>query len=338
MACSTDFIAETTDTGHDSEVISNLLRFMQISGALLLNECYLAPWAISIPNHKVLAEQLGSHHATHIVAFHLVQRGSIEVVLESGENYTAYEGEIVICYSGQGHTIYQGSRSPAHPFEKIMQDGKNIFKPEKDKEAQSTALICGVFQLQDTARNPLFEALPPVIKISTRQRSDYSYSTIKNIIELLLSEMAQPSFSHGYVVERYLELLCASSICTYIETSDDEISGWLQAIKDPMVAQVINAIHSQPDYHWTVTTMAELGTLSPSRFAARFTEIMGVSPMAYVTQWRMYLASKLLNHPKSNIEKIASTTGYENVAAFSRAFKRTMGMSPGVWRTSHRTL
>ncbi len=335
MANSTEFIADSTDLGREYDLIGALLRDMQVSGGLLLNECYLAPWAISIPNHQALAGSLGSNHGTHVAAFHLVQRGSIEIMLESGERDTAYEDEIVICYSGQGHTLYQGSSTPAYPFEKIMQNRQNIFKPTKEKEAQSTSLLCGVFQLQDIMRNPLFEALPSILKLSTTRRGSYSQSAAKNIIELLLSEITQPSYSHGYIVERYLELLCAKSICSYIEAIDDDEVGWLHAIKDPMVARVISAIHSEPDSRWSVTAMAEIGSLSPSRFAARFTQIMGMSPMVYVTQWRMYLASKLLKHSQSNIEKIALTTGYENVAAFSRAFKRTMGVSPGAWRTNH---
>ncbi len=338
MAISSNIIADTTDISVENDLIGDLLRLMQISGGMLLNECYLPPWAISIPNHKVLAENLGCNHSTRIAAFHLVQRGSIEITLSNGEHDTIYEGEMVICYSGIGHTLHQGSNTPAHPFEKIVRDSGNIFRPSKQEEPQSTSLLCGVFQLQDTTHNPLFEALPSLLKLSTKHVDGYSYSTTKSIIELLLSEIAHPSFSHGYIVERYLELLCAKSICSYVESIGIEENGWLLAIKDPVVARVISAIHSQPSYHWSVTSMAELSTLSPSRFAARFTQIMGLSPMAYATQWRMYLASKLLNHPQSNIDKISSMSGYENVAAFSRAFKRTMGVSPGVWRTNHRSL
>lgn len=338
MANLTYFTANTTDNRDRFDLIGDLLRTMQVSGSLLLNECYLTPWAISIPNHKVLTNRLGHHSGTHIATFHLVQRGSIEIELESGIHETAYEGEIVICYSGQEHTIYQGSNSPAQPFEQILQDGLNIFTPSREKEAQSTSLLCGIFQLQDTTQNPLFGALPPILKISTKQLNHHSHPATKTIVELFLNEVTQPSFAHGYIVERYLELLCAVSISSYIESIGDDEAGWLHAIKDPIIARVINAIHAQIERHWSVATMAEISALSPSRFAARFTQTMGMSPMAYVTQWRMYVASKQLNRPLSNIKKIAAATGYENTAAFSRTFKRTMGISPGAWRANHRRL
>ena len=307
---------------------------MQVSGGVLLNERYLAPWAISIPGHATLAEKLAGNLRTHVAAFHLVQRGSIEIKLDNGERHAAYEGEMLICYSGQAHTIYQGSSTPAQPFEAILLGRQNIFRPTREQEPQSTSLLCGVFQLQHTTRNPLFEALPPILKLSTRNPGQNSQPAIKAIIDLLLSELATPTYAHEYIVGRYLELLCANSIGAYIESSKADTGSWLHAMKDPMVARVTGAIHSQPDYHWSVANMAELSHLSPSRFAARFGQAMGMSPMSYVTQWRMYLAGKLLSQPRSNIENITSAMGYENVAAFSRAFRRTMGASPGTWRAN----
>ena len=338
MAIIANIAAETTVNGGGVDVISELLGAMQVSGSVLLNECYAAPWAISIPSHQVLAEKLASNQRMHIAAFHLVQRGSIDIELENGERDTVYEGEMVICYSGRAHTIYQGVSAQAYPFERIMQGGQNIFKPTAEKEPYSTSLLCGVFQLHNTTRNPLFEALPAILKLSTKHTGQNSHPSIKTIINLLLGELLHPSYSHNYIVGRYLELLCANSIGLYIESNNAPSKGWLHAIKDPMVAAVIGAIHSQPNYHWSVAAMAELSHLSPSRFAARFCQMLGVSPMLYVTQWRMYVAGKLLSLPQSNIEKITATMGYENVAAFSRAFKRTMGVSPGMWRANNQTL
>jgi len=338
MVNSTEYIAETTDMNENYDVFSEVLRSMQITGSLLLNEHYSAPWAVSIPNRVELAESLQSKKNAHIAAFHLVRRGYIEIELENGSKERVHEGEMVICFAGMAHTLYQGASKPARSFKKIMQGGPNIFAPTKDNYAQSTSLICGVFMLHDTALNPLFEALPPLIKIATGEGDYYSLSTTANIIKLLLTEIDQKLFAHSYMVERYLELLCARSIHSYIETADEGKTGWLYAIKDPMVARVISAIHLQPDYAWSVTELAKLISLSPSRFAARFTEIMGTTPMVYVTRWRMYLAGKLLKDTKFGIEQISVRVGYDNVAAFSRAFKRNVGSSPGTWRACNHRL
>ncbi|MEE9424437.1 MAG: AraC family transcriptional regulator [Methylococcales bacterium] len=337
MAVTTDYCAETTKLVSFSDVFSELLRSMQIAGSLLLNEDYAAPWAISIPNSVELVKSLESNNTIHIAAFHLVRRGYVEIELDNGNTHIVNKGEMAICFSGMAHTLYQGTSQPAYSFREIMQ-GKNIFKPTTDTYPQSTSLICGIFMLRDTLLNPLFEALPPLLKITTDQGDEYSQTTTAHIVNLLLREIDQQSLAHSYSMERYLELLCARSIHSYIESLPTGQSGWLQAIKDPMAARVITAIHSQPALGWSVKEMAKLVSLSPSRFAARFTEIMGTTPMVYVTRWRMYLASKLLNETQSGIEQISTQVGYDNVAAFSRAFKRNIGSSPGIWRTCHRGL
>lgn len=330
--------AETTETEYGIDVFSETLRSMQIAGNLLLNEEYSAPWAVSIPNKIELAESLESKKSVHIAAFHLVQRGHIEIELENGDKAIAYAGEMMICFSGMAHTLYQGTSKPALSFKNILKGGNNIFKPSKENYAQSTSLICGIFMLHDTFLNPLFEALPSLLKISIGQGKDYSLSSTASIVNLLLKEINQKSLAHSYMIERYLELLCAKSIRLYIETSPSEETGWLQALKDSTVARAITTIHSQPAYDWSVKKLAQGVALSPSRFAARFTETMRITPMVYVTRWRMYLASKLLNDTQLGIEQVSTRVGYENVAAFSRAFKRYAGSPPGAWRTNSRTL
>ncbi len=336
MIISTDNIAETTEFDFSYNVFSETLRFLKITGSLLLNEDYCSPWAVSIPDKKELAESLENKTNVHIAAFHLVRRGYIEIELENGNKEVVREGEMVICFAGVFHTIYQGTRKLARPFKDIMQGGQNIFQPTEDNYAQSTSLICGIFMLHNTHLNPLFEALPPLMKISSKQSDSYFSSSTASIIGLLLSEIEQQSFVHDYILERYLELLCAKCIHSYIETAPEEDVGWFHAIKDPKIANVIIAIHSQPASAWSVKALANIISLSPSRFATRFTEIMGIPPMVYVTRWRMYLASKILKDTQLGIEQISVQVGYDNVAAFSRTFKRMLGSSPGIWRSSIR--
>jgi len=271
MAISTENIAETTELNIASNVFSETLRYMKITGSLLLNEDYCSPWAVSIPDKKELAESLENRKNVHIAAFHLVRRGYIEIELENGNKELVSEGEMVICFAGASHTIYQGTSKPARTFNNIMQGGQNIFQPTEDNYAQSTSLICGIFMLHNTNLNPLFEALPPLLKINSRQSNSYSSSTTASIISLLLTEIEQQSFVHDYITERYLELLCAKCIHSYIETVPKGDAGWFHAIKDPKIANVIIAIHSQPASAWSVKTLASIISLSPSRFATRFT-------------------------------------------------------------------
>ncbi len=318
------------------DVISETLDFMQISGNLLLNERYAAPWAVSIPDKSELTESLSLDKNTHIAAFHLVQRGYIEILLENGDSSVVNAGEIVICFSGMAHTLYQGSQKNALAFNKLLNNAHNIFEPNSANLAQSTSLICGVFMLHNTFLNPLYESLPPLLKISTAPGHDLSISDTASIVNLLLNEINQQSLAHNYMIGRYLELLCANAIRLHIDSRSLGNIGLLNALNDSSVTQAITNIHSKPALNWSVPKLAKGVSLSPSRFAARFTQTMGLTPMVYVTRWRMYLASKLLNETELAIEQIALQVGYENNAAFSRAFKRYIGKPPGAWRMSNK--
>jgi len=136
----------------------------------------------------------------------------------------------------------------------------------------------------------------------------------------------------GYVVERLLEVLCAQAIRAYLQAAPRHAAGWIRAIQDPVVGRAMAAIHARPAVDWSVQRMAQEVSMSPSRFAARFTESLGDSPMAYVTKLRMNVACKILTTSQMRIEQIAIDVGYESAAAFNRAFKSHLGLPPGLWR------
>ena len=77
--------------------------------------------------------------------------------------------------------------------------------------------------------------------------------------------------------------------------------------------------------------------MSRASFAERFAELVGVPPMSYLTKRRMHLASGWIREDKMTVGEVAQRLGYGSDASFSRAFKRTMGMSPGSLRSRRRS-
>jgi len=59
---------------------------------------------------------------------------------------------------------------------------------------------------------------------------------------------------------------------------------------------------------------------------------VGVSPLAYLHRWRMHLATTLLTQERLSVSAAAERVGYDSDAAFSKAFKRRFGSSPGAVR------
>jgi len=72
--------------------------------------------------------------------------------------------------------------------------------------------------------------------------------------------------------------------------------------------------------------------MSRPTFASRFKELLGQTPLDYVTDWRMQKATQLLNQQDKKLAEIAQSVGYESEDAFSKAFKRVVGVAPAEYR------
>ena len=91
-------------------------------------------------------------------------------------------------------------------------------------------------------------------------------------------------------------------------------------------------MHERLDQPWTVANLAFIAGMSRSAFASRFKELTGEAPLEYLTRWRMHQATRLLREGDRKLADVARTVGYESDAAFNRAFKRILGVTPGEYR------
>lgn len=320
--------AETTIFKDDMCVLSDALNAMRIGGSVLISEEYVPPWAVAIPDANNLGGLLNTTSNVQVVAFHYVKRGFIELVPAAGKPLMIEAGEMAICFGGTAHQIAQYANQPAVLVETILMQGNNPFKPDVANKARSTAVICGVFMMHNIALNPMFAALPPILHVSALQASALHH--LPDVLSWMGREIDQ-KIPCTFVIERLLELLCAEVLRAHLEHTTPE-SKWFHAVNDPVVGRAMSMIHSNPSSDWTVSRLAQQVAMSPSRFAARFASALGDSPMAYVTKWRMNIAGRMLNETQQGIGEIAAHLGYENVAAFSRAFKRHLGVPPAAWR------
>lgn len=338
-------ISFTKPTNNSSleDALSQVLNAMRVSGSLLLKETYKSPWAVEVPDSNALNKLFEMNNNTRIAAFHLVEQGHINIKQENGEETLVEAGEMAVCFSGLGHTLYQDNEKNTVPFQALMRGNNNIFQPDESEQSSCTSLICGVFLLHDTQLNPLLASLPKILKFDISSQKDTP--RLFGIINLLTQEFdikasdnifaSNYASGNSYIVQRYLEILCAEAIRVHVAGLPKESTGWLSALKDPVIGRAIEIIHSQPGYNWSVKSLANEVTISPSRFAARFSSTLGESPMIYVTKWRMFVASRLLEGKQLTIDQIANDVGYESLPAFSRAFKRHVGIPPAAWRACH---
>jgi transcriptional regulator GlxA family with amidase domain len=115
----------------------------------------------------------------------------------------------------------------------------------------------------------------------------------------------------------------------------DDRKGWLAGLRDRFVARALALMHARPVDPWTVEALAREVGISRSGLAQRFTELVGLAPMQYLSLWRLQLAANQLRLTDASLALVAETAGYESEASFNRAFKREFGEPPATWRRNN---
>lgn len=330
MLSTTSSFAETTKQLSTIGTLDDTLSALRIAGGLLLRERYAAPWAVAVPASASLGKLLGLPGNTRVVAFHVVEYGHCEVISADGQRVVLTAGDMAICFGGQPHRLAVGRAGRPQEIADLLAGAKNRQRPDLTGLPADTALTCGVFQLHHAQFNPLIEALPPVVHASLSRAGEMH--NFSGVARLLNQELERPTGGSAYVVERLLEVLCAEALRAHVESTPRDAVGWFRGIKDPVVGRALAAIHAKPGDAWTVKRMADQVAMSPSRFAARFAESLGASPMVYVARWRMNIACRKLTSTHDAVDQIAARVGYESSAAFNRAFKKHLGLPPAAWR------
>ena len=134
------------------------------------------------------------------------------------------------------------------------------------------------------------------------------------------------------MITRLGDILVIQAIRAWIESDPAARTGWLGALQDRQIGHAISLIHRDPARDWTVASLAGELAMSRSAFAARFTELVGEPAMQYVTRWRMHVGLNALKDEGATVAELADRLGYRSEAAFARAFKRVIGVSPGAVR------
>lgn len=178
--------------------------------------------------------------------------------------------------------------------------------------------------------NPILATLPPLVHL--RPPRPPAGDRLSQLIEFALTESSEKRAGSDCVLLRISELMFVEMVRRYLTALPPEQTGWLAALRDPSVGRALRLLHRAPSRAWTVDDLAKQAGLSRSALSERFTSVLGQAPMQYLTRWRMQVAARLLTDAVAKVSAVALEVGYDSEAAFSRAFKKAVGVPPARWR------
>jgi transcriptional regulator GlxA family with amidase domain len=158
---------------------------------------------------------------------------------------------------------------------------------------------------------------------------DTPQAWLSSTVKSLETEVDSGRPGAGAVAARLADILLIQAVRAHLASAAPEYRGWLRGIVDPRVSRALSCIHARPERRWSVAALAEVSGMSRSRFAERFQEIIGRTPSTNLTHWRMYTAAGALISGGVSLTEMAEKAGYKSEVAFSKAFKRWGGCSPG---------
>jgi AraC-like DNA-binding protein len=316
---------------NESDPLSDALRDVRVTGAIFLDAELGMPWGFASPPASTSSHLLAPG-AEHLVLFHLVVEGQATARVPGYESVPLGPGDVVVVARGDAHELWNGAVSEltdaASLLPKIL--GGKIASERGGGCGPLTKFICGYIACERRAERLFLAGVPPLFKANIRREASGEW--IESALRHLASAQGSTRAGRGALLARLAEALFIETLRQYMADLPPERTGWLAAARDPAVGRALAAIHREPAKAWTVEGLAKQGGLSRSVFAARFNQLLGEAPLAYLARWRIQLGARLLETTDESVLQVALNVGYESEAAFNRAFKREFHLPPARYR------
>ena len=306
-----------------TDPLSDVLRAVRLDGAFFYAVEASEPWSVEAVAAKDLTPRI-LPGAEHLISYHILTAGRCWGGTIGQPPVALEPGDVIVFPHGDAHVMSSDPKLqsvPAtpgrYPETVTIGNGGRV----------AATLVCGFLGCDRRPFNPLLSTLPRRLHLPGLS-SGWHQLFARQVIE----ESRAQRVGADSVLTRLAELMFVEVLRRYIETLPPEQRGWLAGLRDDVVGRGLGLLHGAPAHPWTIDELAGGVAMSRSAFADRFTAFVGQPPMQYLAQWRMQLAASRLAAGNAKVATIAEEVGYESEEAFSRAFKRLMGVPPAAWR------
>ena len=311
---------------------------MRLTGALFFPMRVSSPWLDEIPEAAAFARIL-LPDAQHIVSYHIVKeggcwaavRGRQPMRLEAGDVFVVPHGDPYNMASDPGLRNGMSGDAVLDFFRHMATQSGPLEVAEGGGGPQRAHIVCGFLGCDIRPFNPVLEALPRALHLR-HQEGSRSGERLSQLVDLTLAESRDVQSGSRCALLHLSELLFVEVVRRYLGSMAGDQAGWLAGLRDPIAGHALALLHSRPADPWSLDRLAREIGVSRSLLAERFTGLIGHPPMRYLTRWRIQLACRMLADDSAKVSKVALDVGYQSEAAFSRAFKGSVGTSPAGWR------
>jgi AraC-like DNA-binding protein len=318
--------------------LSDVLRTVRLSGGLFFLVDATSPWVVEVPAAESIRPIL-LPEAEHVISYHVVTRGSCWAGLteDGGGPRTRLEaGDVVIFPHGDPYVMSSAAgMRPEEPTEAALDFFRQMavsrppFISTEGPGPGQTLVCCGYLGCDVRPFNPVLASMPRLVHVRPPEGAEAD--RLAPLVQFALAESdGRPGGQ--CVLLRVCELMFVEVVRRHLGALPAEQTGWLAGLRDPMVGRALALLHARAAEAWSLDRLSKEAGLSRSALADRFAHFVGQSPMQYLARWRMQLAARLLADGPAKVSAVALEVGYESEAAFSRAFKKTVGSSPAAWR------
>lgn len=307
------------------DLLSDILTRLAVKGTLYFRTSFTPPWGVEVPAYR------------NVARFHFAHRGGCMLrVTETGETLALAQGDLVIVPHGAGHSLYGGeaSSNAVLPLDQVLEQsgygGEGVLVHGGDGVGQDVQLVCGHFSFAPNARHLIFERLPAFIHIPNY--GEVAGNWMEATLRVIGSEAGGARLGGDLIALKMSEAILVQAIRAFIESQGAEPAG-LAGFADPQLSRALSAFHKKPAEAWTVQNLAREAGLSRTSFAQAFSRKMAMTPMQYLTSWRMQLARQALAEQGVDVSEAAARSGYTSESAFTRVFKKRVGVTPAAYRS-----
>ncbi|MFD0850948.1 AraC family transcriptional regulator [Actinomadura adrarensis] len=281
-----------------------------------------APWGVRFP-------------AGDAAGCHVVLRGNCWLLPPDENPIPLNVGDVVFVPRGTEYALADHPGSPLIDYlPSPDEETAPLDRVRIDGDGPATTTLCAAYYFDRDRGHPLLDDLPGVIRLSPEVGR---HASLRATIDLLGRELAEPRPGTAAILTSLIDMLLLFILRAWWDGEADRTTiGWATVFNDSDLMAVLRDIHAYPERPWTVENLAAVAGMSRATFSKRFATLVGRTPLAYLTWWRVTIAARLLRETDAPLRAIAARTGYTSQFAFAKAFKRQYGQPPGAYRKQRR--